>query len=95
MQIPAPTLPHDERRNRLRRLDDVLEALEQMNLRDERALDPLLRQRLHEVGIEDPDRYNPTQLIERVWAVQQPYLVKMVVERRRRRRRSADLQPAG
>jgi len=27
------------------------------------------------------------QLIERVWAMQQPYLITIVVERRRRRRR--------
>lgn len=91
MQVTAPVLPHDERRNRLRRLDDVLEALEQMNLRDERTLIPALEERLIQLGVPAPQQLTPTQLIERVWAIQQPYLVKIVVERRRRRRRTADL----
>lgn len=90
-------LPHDERRNRLRRLDDVLEALEQLNLHDQTELPEVLRIRLLEIGVETPDRFTVTQLIEKVWAIQQPYLVKVVVERRRRRRRRTpiDLLAAG
>ncbi len=84
-------LPHEERRNRLRRLDDVLEALEQLNLHDRTDLPDPLRSRLVELGIEQPDRFTVTQLIEKVWAIQQPYLVKVVVERRRRRRRRSPI----
>ena len=82
---------------RLRRLDDVLEALEQLNLHDQTELPDFLRIRLLEIGVETPDRFTVTQLIEKVWAIQQPYLVKVVVERRRRRRRRTplDLMAAG
>ena len=82
-------LPADERRRQLRRLDDVLEALEQLNLNEVRELPDYVAERLVELGIEKPHRFTVTQLIEKVWAVQQPYLVKVVVERRRRRRRRA------
>lgn len=95
MQVPAATMPHDERRNRLRRLDDVLEALEQMNLREQTELEQVLAERLVELGIEAPFDQTASQLIERVWAVQQPYLVKIVVERRRRRRRNGALPASG
>lgn len=83
------TIGPEERRQQLRRLDDVLEALEQMNLHDQRELPDFLAARLVEIGIEKPHQHSVTQLIEKVWAVQQPYLVKVVVERRRRRRRRA------
>ena len=84
-------LPHDERRLRLRRLDDVLEALEQLNLHDRTELPDALRIRLLEIGVETPEKFTITQLIEKVWAIQQPFLVKVVVERRRRRRRRSPL----
>lgn len=80
-------IPAEERRNQLRRLDDVLEALEQLNLHDVRELPDFVAERLVELEIERPHQYGITQLIEKVWAIQQPYLVKVVVERRRRRRR--------
>ena len=80
-------IPQEERRNNLRRLDDVLEALEQMNLHDQKELADPLAARLVELGIEKPHQHSVTALIEKVWAIQQPYLVKVVVERRRRRRR--------
>lgn len=82
-------IPADERRQQLRRLDDVLEALEQLNLHERRELPDFLAVRLVEIGIERPHQHSVTQLIEKVWAIQQPYLVKVVVERRRRRRRRA------
>ena len=58
-----------ERRGGLRRLDDILE------------------------GIEQPHSIPIPQLIERVWAMQQPYLITIVVERRRRRRRKISTEP--
>jgi len=78
---------HDERRNNLRRLDDVLEALEQLNLNDREEIPAPLARRRGELGSEGPHQHSVTQRIEKVWGIQQPFLVKVVVERRRRRRR--------
>lgn len=80
-------LGNPERRQQLRRLDDILEALEQLNLHDERIVPLVLLGRLHEVGVRDPEKLNVPQLIEAVWALQQPYLIQLLVDRRRRRRR--------
>lgn len=90
MQFPS------ERRETLRRLDDLLEALEQLNLHEVRTVSPLLKARLVEVGVEvTPGRTVP-QLIEQVWLLQQPHLITLMIDRRRRRRRrAADLQVAG
>jgi hypothetical protein len=79
-----------ERRSTLRRLDDILETLEQMNLHDRTELSNELAERLVMLGIEHPHRVPVPQLIEKVWAMQQPYLITIVVERRRRRRRRVD-----
>lgn len=79
-----------ERRLTLRRLDDILETLEQMNLHDRTELNDQLAERLVMLGIERPHTIAVPQLIERVWAMQQPYLITIVVERRRRRRRRVD-----
>ncbi len=79
-----------ERRGTLRRLDDILETLEQMNLHDRTELSDNLAERLIMLGIERPHSIAVPQLIERVWAMQQPYLITIVVERRRRRRRRVD-----
>jgi len=83
--------PEDqERRSSLRRLDDILETLEQMNLHDRTELNDQLAERLILLGIERPHSIAIPQLIERVWALQQPHLITIVVERRRRRRRRVD-----
>ncbi|HET7467452.1 MAG TPA: hypothetical protein VFL29_12375 [Candidatus Dormibacteraeota bacterium] len=83
--------PQDqERRGSLRRLDDILETLEQMNLHDRTEIDDALAERLILLGIERPHSIPIPQLIERVWAMQQPYRITIVVERRRRRRRRVD-----
>jgi hypothetical protein len=79
-----------ERRGTLRRLDDILETLEQMNLHDRTELNDGLAERLIMLGIERPHSIAVPQLIEKVWAMQQPYLITIVVERRRRRRRRVD-----
>ena len=76
-----------ERRGTLRRLDDILETLEQMNLHDRTELSDNLAERLILLGIDHPHSIPVPHLIERVWAMQQPYLITIVVERRRRRRR--------
>ncbi len=83
--------PEDqERRSSLRRLDDILETLEQMNLHDRTEINDTLAERLILLGIERPHSIPIPQLIERVWAMQQPYLITIVAERRRRRRRRVD-----
>lgn len=84
-------LQPEERRNNLRRLDDILEALEQLNLNDVKTLPEVLATRLAEIGIESPASQSIPHLIEKVWAVQQPFLITVVTERRRRRRRKSDL----
>jgi len=76
-----------ERRGGLRRLDDILESLEQLNLHDKTDLPDHVAEALVMAGIESPHSIAIPQLIERVWAMQQPYLITIVVERRRRRRR--------
>ena len=76
-----------ERRGSLRRLDDILESLEQLNLHDKTELPDHVAEALVMLGIEQPHSSPIPQLIERVWAMQQPYLITIVVERRRRRRR--------
>jgi hypothetical protein len=75
------------RRQGLRRLDDILETLEQLNLHDKTELPDHVAEALVLLGIDAPHNVPITQLIERVWAMQQPYLITIVVERRRRRRR--------
>jgi hypothetical protein len=79
-----------ERRQSLRRLDDILETLEQLNLHDRTELTDHAAERLVMLGIRAPHSIPIPQLIERVWAMQQPYLTTIVVERRRRRRRKMD-----
>jgi hypothetical protein len=71
----------------LRRLDDILETLEQLNLHDKTELSDPVAEALVLLGIEAPHSIPVPQLIEKVWAMQQPYLITIVVERRRRRRR--------
>jgi hypothetical protein len=84
-----------ERRQSLRRLDDLLETLEQLNLHDRTELTDPVAEHLVLLGIEDPYDIPIPQLIERVWAMQQPYLITVVVERRRRRRRKVDPSLSG
>ena len=79
-----------ERRSSLRRLDDILDTLEQLNLHDRTELTQSLAESLVLLGIDDPFSIPIPQLIEKVWAMQQPYLITIVVERSRRRRRKVD-----
>lgn len=83
-----------ERRGSLRRLDDILENLEQLNLHDKTELPDHIAEALVLLGIESPHGIPIPQLIERVWAMQQPYLITIVVERRRRRRRKVLTDPS-
>src|SRR5439155_25334903 len=83
--------PEDQdRRSSLRRLDDILETLEQMNLHDRTELADTLAERLILLGFERPHAIPIPQLIEKVWGMQQPYLITIVAEPRRRRPRRLD-----
>ena len=84
-----------DRRQVLRRLDDILETLEQLNLHDRTELTDYAAERLVLLGIKDPHNITIPQLIERIWAMQQPFLTTVVVERRRRRRRKMEPQLSG
>jgi hypothetical protein len=84
-------IENEDRRRNLRRLDDILEALEQLNLRDETELPSYLAERLEELEIDDPHALSISELIERVWARQQPFLIEVKIDRRRRRRRQTNL----
>ena len=64
-----------------------------MNLHDRTELSDNIAQRLVMLGIDKPHTIAVPQLIERVWSMQQPYLITIVVERRRRRRRRVAIDP--
>ena len=81
------------RRQGLRRLDDILETLEQLNLHDKTELPDHVAEALVLLGIDGPHSIPVPQLIEKVWAMQQPYLITVVVERRGRRRRKVAIDP--
>src|SRR5207302_9340353 len=81
-----------ERRGGVRRLDGILESLEQLNLHDKTELPDHVAEGLVMLGIEQPHAIPIPPLHERVWAMQQPYLITIVVERRRRRRRKVSTE---
>jgi predicted transcriptional regulator len=67
-------LEESVRREKLRDLDDILDALEQLNLRDASALPEVLRARLKDFGVDTPSKANVTHLIEQVWEIQEQFL---------------------
>jgi hypothetical protein len=71
-------MEESDRREKLRDLDDILDALELLNLRDLSTLPQGLRNRLREVGLDAPARANVTELIERVWELQEKFLSSAV-----------------
>ncbi len=76
-----------QRRRKLRRLDDILDGLEQLNLQNQETVPRQLVDAMKRHGVEPLEATVP-QLIERVWKAQQPYLVQLPAERRRASRRS-------
>jgi hypothetical protein len=88
---PAPAWGNDnERRTNLRRLDDILEALERLNLRDATELPPGVRERLEHEGIPVESGVTFTRLIELVWGAQERYLIDLKADRRKGSRRSRE-----
>ena len=89
----GPPIVEDNRRLRLRRLDDLLEALETCNENDiSRPPRPIL-EGLWAAGIDPAPTETTTQLIERVLDRQADFLIKVPIERRKapRRRSQIDL----
>ncbi len=79
-----------ERRYHLRRLDDLLEALERLNLNEARDLPAAVKERLETEGIPVEPGVNFSRLIELVWAQQEKYLIDLKADRRKGARRIGD-----
>ena len=79
-----------ERRYHLRRLDDLLEALERLNLAEAKALPVAVKERIEKEGITVEEDNNFSKLIELVWAQQEKYLIDLKADRRKGSRRVAD-----
>lgn len=80
-QAGLPTITLDlpdgsisSRRRALSRLDDLLDQLEQTNLREESSPPERALDELRELGLADPESYSPTDLIEIVFGAQRPLL---------------------
>lgn len=66
-------MEESERRVRLRDLDDVLDALERLNLKDSSTVPQALRERLNQAGVKTAG-LSVTELIEQVWSLQEEFL---------------------
>lgn len=79
-------LDENNRRAGLRRLDDLLLALEELNLRAAGSMPESLRLRLQQEGIPVRDGTNVTDLIDMVLSSQDQFMLKERRTGRRRRR---------
>ncbi|MHB8507819.1 MAG: hypothetical protein ACYDGR_04120 [Candidatus Dormibacteria bacterium] len=69
--------PFDDkaRRARLHELDQILDALEQLNLQDSSEVPEALQLRLAAVGVESrAPHLEVSRLIERIWEIQEQFL---------------------
>jgi hypothetical protein len=64
----------DTARFRLRRLDAILDALEELNLSDGSFLPVRVGTALEDFGVRDPYSHSVTELIDRVFELQEPLL---------------------
>ena len=81
-------LNESERREGLRRLDDLLLALEELNMREAGQMSSPLRARLLAEGIPVRDSTTVTELIDIVLSSQEQFMLKERRTGRRRRRLS-------
>jgi hypothetical protein len=79
-----------ERRYHLRRLDDLLEALERLNLAEAKELPVPVKERIEKEGITVEPGISFSRLIELVWAQQEKYLIDLKADRRKGSRRVGD-----
>jgi hypothetical protein len=76
-----------ERRSRLRHLDDLLEALEALNLQDAPIISAAVASRLDELGIQSTTARAPfTELVEAVFKAQERFMIDRPAECRVKRR---------
>jgi hypothetical protein len=75
----------DVARIRLWRLDRLLDHLEELNLRDRKRVSTRVGIALQDVGIENPQARSVSELMDRVFELQEP-LLKMMGTRPHRRR---------
>ncbi len=83
-----------ERRYHLRRLDDLLEALERLNLAEARELPANVKERLEKEGILCEPGLTFSRLIELVWERQERYLIDLKADRRKGTRRAGENGPS-
>lgn len=90
---PRQPFVEENRRQRLRRLDDLLEALEVCNLHEIVVPPAVVQEGLEANGIWPINGKTITQLIDLVLERQADFLIKVPIERRRspRRRMKVDL----
>ena len=81
-------LDESERRAGLRRLDDLLLALEELNMREAGQMPLTLREKLMAEGIPVRDSTTVTELIDIVLSSQEQFMLKERRTGRRRRRLS-------
>ena len=79
-------LDENDRRAGLRRLDDLLLALEELNLREAGSMPPALREKLIREGIPVRDDTTLSGLIDIVLSSQEQFMLKERRTGRRRRR---------
>jgi hypothetical protein len=79
-------LNENDRRAGLRRLDDLLLALEELNMRAAGGMPASLRDRLRQEGIPVKDETTVTDLIDLVLSSQEQFMLKERRTGRRRRR---------
>jgi hypothetical protein len=79
--------PNLERRSRLRHLDDLLEAIESLNLQDAPILTAAVAARLDELGIQSTGGGAPfTDLVDGVFKAQEQFMIDRPAESRVKRR---------
>ena len=79
-----------ERRYHLRRLDDLLEGLERLNLAEAKELPVVVKEQIEKEGIAVEPETTFSRLIELVWAQQEKYLIDLKADRRKGSRRVGD-----
>ena len=79
-------LDENDRRAGLRRLDDLLLALEELNMREAGSMPQVLREKLVQEGIPVRDNTTITDLIDIVLSSQEQFMLKERRTGRRRRR---------
>jgi hypothetical protein len=72
--VRVESFRHDGPRVRLQRLDSLLGQLEELNLRDEVHVSPLVARALEDEGVRNPDAASIPDLIDRIFDIQEPLL---------------------